>query len=155
MNIGIIVWSHTGHTHSVAEKIKEKLTVVGHSVNIERIEVAGDYNPQQRDVQFRNLPHVEPYDGIVFGAPVQAFSLSQVMNKFLKQIPSLKDKRIALYTTKHLRFNWTGGNQAINKMKKICKSKEGTICGSGIVIWSSKDREQMITDVAERISRLF
>jgi len=155
MNIGIILYSQTGNTHSVAAQIKEKLDAAGHSANIERLKVVGDFKPGQKDIQFETLPNVEQYDGIVFGAPVQAFSLSQVMTKYLKQVPSLKGKKVALYVTKHLRFNWTGGNQAINKMRRICKSKEGTICGSGIVIWGSVNREQMITGVAERISRSF
>ncbi|MDH4211641.1 MAG: flavodoxin domain-containing protein [candidate division WOR-3 bacterium] len=155
MNIGIILWSQTGNTYSVAEKIKEKLDAAGHSVNIERIKIAGEFKPGKKDIQFETLPDVAQYDRIVFGAPVQAFSLSQVMTRYLKQLPSLKNKKVALYLTKQLRFNWTGGNQAINKMKKFCTSKDGTICGSGIVIWSSPNREQMIAEVAERISKLF
>jgi flavodoxin len=155
VNIGIIIWSQTGNTYSVAEKISEKLTSVGHSVNIDRLSIVGEFKPGQKDIQFVTLPDVQKYDGIVFGAPVQAFSLVQVMKKYLGQIPSLKDKKVALYVTKQLRFNWTGGNQAINKMKKFCKSKDGTICGSGIIVWSSPNRQQMIDDVVERFSRLF
>jgi flavodoxin len=155
VNIGIIVYSQTGNTHSVAEKIKEKLTTAQHTAEIERIKVVGDVKPRQKDIQFETIPSVEQYDGIVFGAPVHAFSLAQVMSKYLDQIPSLAGKKIALFATKQLRFNWTGGNQAIKKMKKLCKSKEGTICGTGIVVWSSKDREQMINEVAEKISKSF
>ena len=155
MNIGIILWSQTGNTYSVAEKIKERLTSAGHSVNIDRLRIVGEFKPGQKDIQFETLPDIKKYDGIVFGAPVQAFSLAQVMKKYLSQIQSLKDKKVALYVTKQLRFNWTGGNQAINKMKKTCRKKDGTICGSGIVVWSSPNRQQMIDDVAEKFSKLF
>jgi hypothetical protein len=91
----------------------------------------------------------------VFGAPVQAFSLSPAMKSYLTQMTSLKNKKVVCFITKQLPFYWTGGNQAINKMKKICESKEGTICGSGMVIWSGKHREKKITDVVEKLSRLF
>lgn len=155
MNIGIILWSQTGNTYSVAEKIKERLTSAGHSVNIDRLRIVGEFKPGQKDIQFETLPDIKKYDGIVFGAPVQAFSLAQVMKKYLSQIQSLKDKKVALYVTKQLRFNWTGGNQAINKMKRTCRKKDGTICGSGIVVWSSPNRQQMIDDVAEKFSKLF
>lgn len=155
MNIGIILWSQTGNTHSVAEKIKEKLASAGHSVNIDRLRIVGEFKPGQKDIQFETLPDVKKYDGVVFGAPVQAFSLAQVMKKYLSQIQSLKDKKVALYVTKQMRFNWTGGNQAINKMKKTCRKKGGTFCGSGIVVWSSPNRQQMIDDVAEKFSKLF
>lgn len=155
MNIGIILWSKTGNTHSVAGKIKEKLEAAGHLVSIERLKTVGEFKPGQKDVQFETLPDVGTYDGLVFGAPVHAFALAQPMKNYLEQLPSLTGKKIALFTTKQLRFNWTGGTQAISKMKRICKSKEGEICGSGIVVWSSADREQIINDVADKISKFF
>jgi len=39
MKIGIIVYSQTGNTLSVAEKLKEKLAVAGHSAEIEQVMV--------------------------------------------------------------------------------------------------------------------
>jgi len=124
-------------------------------VNVEKIKVIGEFKPRQKEIKFEKLPAIEQYDGIVFGSPVHAFSLAQPMSRYLRQIQSLSDKKIALFATKQLRFNWTGGNQAIKKMKKICKSKDGVICGSGIVVWSSKDRERMINEVADKISKSF
>lgn len=155
MNIGVIYFSQTGNTHSVAVKLKEKLQAEGHSVNLERLNVVGDFKPGQKDLRFETLPDVEQYDGIVFAAPVQAFSLCGAMKKYLEQIPSLKDKKVALYVTKQLRFNWTGGNQAINKMKKMCRVKEADIGETGIIVWSSNEREQMINDVVAKISQFF
>ena len=38
MNVGIIVYSKTGNTLSVAEKLQEAIRSAGHTVNIERIE---------------------------------------------------------------------------------------------------------------------
>ncbi|MDF2592532.1 MAG: hypothetical protein K0S75_1998, partial [Clostridia bacterium] len=37
MKIGIIVYSHTGNTFSVAQRLEEKLTAEGHSVKIEKV----------------------------------------------------------------------------------------------------------------------
>jgi hypothetical protein len=42
MNIGIIVHSETGNTHSVATTLKEKLAAAGHTVSIERLKVVGE-----------------------------------------------------------------------------------------------------------------
>ncbi|MGB6370500.1 MAG: flavodoxin domain-containing protein [Atribacterota bacterium] len=155
MNIGIIIYSQTGNTNSVALKLKEKLSAAGHSVGIERIEISGELGPGATNFQLKTRPDVDTYDALVFGAPVQAFSLSPAMKSYLTQIASLKGKKAACFITKYLPFHWTGGNQAINKMKKICESKDGTVCGSGIVIWSSAHREKKITDVVEKLSRLF
>lgn len=155
MNIGIIIYSQTGNTNSVALKLKEKLSTAGHSVDIERVEVSGELGPGVTNFQLKTKPDVDKYDALVFGAPVQAFSLSPVMKRYLMQIAPLKNKKVACFVTKHLLFYWTGGNQAVNKMKKICESKDGAVCGSGIVIWMSKRREKKITDVVEKLSRLF
>jgi flavodoxin len=155
VNIGVIYFSQTGNTHSVALKLKEKLQAEGHTVGVERLNVVGDFKPRQKDIKFETLPDIGQYDGIVFAAPVQAFSLCSAMIEYLKQVPSLKDKKVALYVTKQLRFNWTGGNQAIGKMKKICQAKEADIGETGIIVWSSNEREQMINDVIAKISQYF
>ncbi len=155
MNIGIIIYSQTGNTNSVALKLKDKLFTAGHSVGIERIEISGESGPRATNFQLKTKPDVDKYDALVFGAPVQAFSLTPVMKSYLTQIPSLKGKKIACFVTKQLPFYWTGGNQALNKMKRICESKEGTVCGLGMVIWSSAHRDQKITDAIDRLSRLF
>ncbi len=48
MKIGIIVYSQTGNTFSVAEKLKAKLTAAGHNVNIERLTtVGGEDGPEE------------------------------------------------------------------------------------------------------------
>jgi flavodoxin len=75
MNIGMIVYSQTGNTLSVATKLKEKLSAAGHSVNFERLKVVGEVKPGTKDVQFETLPNAGQYDALVFGAPVEAFSL--------------------------------------------------------------------------------
>jgi flavodoxin len=155
MNIGIIVYSQTGNTHSVALKLQEKLTAAGHSANIERVEVSGEARPGTKDFQLTTKPAVDPYDALVFGSPVHGFSLSPAIKRYLEQIAPLQGKKVACLVTKQLPFYWTGGNRTINQMKKLCTAKDGTVCGSGIVIWSSARREQMITDVVEKLCSLF
>ncbi len=155
MNIGIIFYSQTGNTYSVALELKEKLSTAGHSVNIERVIPAGDAQPGAKNLQFESRLEVDTYDALVFGAPVEAFSLSPVMKSYLTQVASLKGKKVACFVTKALPFYWTGGSRATAQMKKICESKDATVCGTGIVIWMGKRREKKIADVVEKLSRLF
>ena len=155
MNIGMIIYSQTGNTYSVAMKLKEKLSAAGHSVNIERVEVSGEVRPGVTSFQLKTRPEVDTYDALVFGAPVQAFSLSPVMTSYLKQIASLQNKKVACLVTEFLPYPWMGGNQAIRQMRKICESKGATVCGSGIVNWSRARREEQIIEVVDRLSRLF
>jgi flavodoxin len=154
MKIGIIVYSQTGNTFSVARKLKEKMAAAGHAVNVERLTtVGGETDPGKAKIE--KLPDLGGYDALVFAAPVQAFSLSRVMAAYMKQLPSLGGKKVACFVTKGMPFAWTGGNRAISQLKKSCESHGGTVVGTGIVYWSNKDRDNQINDVIEKLSRLF
>ena len=154
MNIGMIVYSQTGNTHSVALKLQEKLSAAGHTVTLERIEVSGEVQPG-KPVQFKTLPDAAKYDALVFGSPVQAFSLCQAMVDYLKQVASLQGKKVAFLVTQAFPYPWLGGNRAIRQMKRLCESQGATVCGSGIVNWMKKRREQQIVEVVDRLSSLF
>jgi len=155
MKIGIILYSQTGNTYSVSLKLKEKLITAGHFVDIERLKVVGEMQPGTKDIKFEKLPDAEPYDALVFGSPVQAFSLSSVMASYLTQIASLQGKKIAFLVTQFFPFPWMGGNRTVGQMKKICESKGADICGAAIVNWSNRSREKRITEVVEKLSKLF
>jgi len=155
MKIGIILYSQTGNTYSVSLKLKEKLITAGHSVDIERLKVVGEVRPGTKDVKLEMLPDTEPYDVLVFGSPVQAFSLSSVMASYLTQIVSLQGKKVALLVTQFFPFPWMGGNRTAGQMKKICESKGAVICGAEIINWSNPSREKRITEVVEKLSKLF
>ena len=155
MNIGIILYSETGNTYSVSQKLREKLVTSGHSVNIERLKVVGPIKPGMRDIKFESFPDIKPYDVLVFGSPVQAFSLSSAMNAYLSQIKSLQEKTVAFLVTQFFPFPWLGGNRTIGQMKKICESKGATICGTAVVNWSKPSREKQITEIVEKLSKSF
>ena len=157
MDIGIIVYSQGGNTLSVAEKLKDKLAASGHTVALERVEIEGEVKPGPGggDVTLKSAPAVDRHKGIVFAAPVQAFSLAAAMKGYLNRIGSMEDTKFACLVTKQLKGNWTGGNSAVRKMKKIGEEKGGTFLGSEIVIWSSGEREKMIEDAVEELAGLF
>ncbi len=154
MKIGIVVYSQTEHTYSVAENLQEKLLEAGHSVNVERITPAGEVHPGSKDITFQNQPDIQEYDALIFGSPVHAFNLAPAMKAYLEQIPSLQDKKVACYVTKGLPFHRTGGNQAISQMKKLCQSKGGKVMGTGIVVWRG-GRAKEINELVEQFGRLF
>ncbi len=45
MKIGIIIYSQTEHTYSVATKLKEKLLADGHDPEIEKVIPTGEVHP--------------------------------------------------------------------------------------------------------------
>ncbi|MFW5992265.1 MAG: flavodoxin family protein [Halanaerobiaceae bacterium] len=153
MKVGIIVYSRTGNTLSVAKRIKGKIKNEN-VVNIEQIEIKGDGGPGVKDIEFTVVPDIKDYDTVIFGSPVEAFSLNTVMKKYLEQIKSLANKQVVCYVTKALPFNWTGGNQAISYMKKVCQSKKGEIISTGVVKCNKFEREKSMNRVVNDISRM-
>lgn len=154
VKIGVIVYSQTGNTLQVAQMLQEKLKEQGNEAKIEKVEIAGETTPRAKEVNFQNVPDPSAYDALIFGAPVHAFSLAAPMKLYLEQMDSLNNKKIALFVTKGLRFNWTGGNQAIGKMKKIGENKGGKIVGTGIIVWN-QSKDAKIEELTRKFSVLF
>lgn len=154
MNIGIIVHSHTGHTLSVAGKLREKLAADGHTVTLEQVEPAGPVKPSATSAELKTRPAVDPYDALVFGSPVWGGHMSAPMTSYMEQIPSLEGKKVVCLVTRFFFRGW-GADQTIALMQKVCESKGGTVCGSGSVRWLSLNRKRQIAREVDRISELF
>ena len=151
MKTGIIVYSKTGNTLSVATKLMQKMITDGHTVQLEQITAIHDVPTGNTPIQLKDMPDIQTYDNLIFAAPVQAFSLCQVMNQYLTQLPSLQGKSISCFVTQQLPFPWLGGNHAIKQMKNICQSKGSTVRKTGIVNWSSKKKEDMISALLQEM----
>lgn len=155
MNVGIIVYSHSGNTKSVARKLHEKLVAKGHQAGIEEVVITGEATPGSKDFQLTAIPEVEGFEALIFGSPVQAFALNPAMKAYLEQLPSLAGKKVACFVTKQLPFYWTGGKQALGKINNICQAKGAEILGSEIVVWSSSNRDRAIEQCTDNLSNLF
>jgi len=155
MKIGIIVYSQTGNTLSVAERLEKKLSAAGHSVSLEQVTVAGGRKQGEREFQLDTTPDVSPYDTLIFGSAVEAFSLSPVLTAYLKKMGALQGKKVACLVTQFFPYPWMGGNRAIRQMHKLCKSKGATIAGSAVVNWAKSRREKTIAAAVDRLAGLF
>jgi flavodoxin len=154
MKIGIIVHSKTGHTYSVAVRIKEKLTSVGHTAVIEKLIPVNEVHPRAKNIQLEKNPDLSKYDALVFGAPVWAFTVSPVLKSFLLDLSSLQNKKIICFVTMGFPYSWLGGGNAISWFKKITNLKNGVICGTWIINWSNSNRENKIADIVEKSAEL-
>lgn len=154
MKVGIIIHSHTGNTLSVAEKLKDALAAKGHSATLERVSAVNEDPSAQGPVELKNIPEASSYDALIFGAPVRAFSLTPAMKAYLAQLSTLKDKKVGCFITQQFPFAWMGGNRTINQMKTACEAKGAVLFSTGVVNWSSKKREEKITDVLNKLSHI-
>jgi len=155
MNIGIIVYSQTGNTLSVAKKLEERLSAAGHSATLEQVKLVGERKRGDKDFRLETLPDTGPYDALVFGSAVEAFSLSPVLTRYLEQIESLQDKKVACLVTQLVPYPWMGGDRAIRQMRRLSEAKGATVCGSGVVNWIRPRREKTTAKAVDQLNRLF
>ncbi len=157
MKIGIIVYSQTGNTYSVVEKVKEKLVNKGHEVNIDRLEPLdqSEVHPGAKNIKYKNFPELGKYEGYIFASPVQAFSLAAGMESYLKNIESLDNKKTACVLTKGLPFNWTGGTRAMKQLRDLLETKNSNVVETGIIKWLSFNRNKKIKKIVEKMSKIF
>jgi len=155
MSIGIVVYSWTGNTLSVAESLKEKLSDAGHSVTLEKVTVVGERERGSREFELGTRPDVTGYDAVIFGAAVEAFSLSPVLKAYLEQVDSLEGKTVGCLVTQQFPYPWLGGNRAIRQMKKLVKAKGATVGGSAVAHWAASKRQSSIAAAVESLANLF
>jgi flavodoxin len=155
MNIGIVIYSWSGNTLSVGEKLQAKLQSAGHTAELLPVKVIGERKQGAREFELDTLPNLSAYDGIVFGAAVEAFSLSPVLTAYLKKVSSLDGKKVACLVTQQFPYPWMGGNRAVGQMRKLCKSKGAEIAGSAVVNWAKSRREKTTVAATEQLTGLF
>lgn len=149
MKIGLIVYSETGNTLSVAQKLEQTLKTAGHAVTLAKIEA--DRDPKTNAVTLKSTPAVDSYDAVIFASPVQGFSLAPGMKEYLTQISSLSGKKAACFVTQHLKKDWMGGSHANRQIAAACKAKGTEVLSSGIVHWSSETRDAQIGEVVRKL----
>ncbi len=148
MKVGIIVYSQSGNTLLVAQRLKKAFEEKGHTVSLEKVEASGEgANPK-----LIFAPDVSPYDLIVFASPVHAFSLAPAMKLYLSQLQDLKGKIVYSFVTQQLKKDWMGGNHAIKQMKSACREKGAEVIMDSIVHWSSNEREGQIEALTKKLS---
>lgn len=148
MNIGILVYSYTGNTLSVAQKIKEQIESRGDTAAIERITAAnGDPNSGQ-SITLKDIPDIAKYDKLVIGAPINGFMLCRAMTMYLQSNAALDNKTVNCFVTQHLKSSFFGGKKGIKQISESCLSKGATVKNTANIHWSSPEREQEIQNAA-------
>lgn len=151
MDIGIIVYSQSGHTLSVATRLRERLSALGHNVALERVETAGPEGQDAASVVLKTSPDVGRYDAVVFGCPVRGGVPAPPMRGYLERLSTLSGKKVACLVTGFFRAAW-GRNQTVETISEICESKGATICGRASVGWFNPRRGRDIARAVEELA---
>ena len=150
MNIGIIVYSKTGNTLQVAERIRASLVQAGMQADVSRFSAETQGAHDNTPIRLTNLPDPNAYDAVIFGAPVQAFSLDPAMAMYLKQIGALKKVKTLCFITQHFKKAWMGGNRAMKQLLAQLQEKGVAATVLGVVNWSSDQRQAQMDMIATK-----
>mgnify|MGYP001409533799 CR=1 FL=1 len=153
MKIGLIVYSQTGNTLGVAEKIRDAIEKEGHEAVLERVRAEGDDPNSKTPLKLTEAPNPNGYDAVVFASPVQAFNLAQVMKLYFQQIPEFETGKVCCFVTQHFSKPWLGGNNAIRQMESYCRQKGQIPSKTGVVNWTNKQRDAQIDALVASICK--
>jgi menaquinone-dependent protoporphyrinogen IX oxidase len=149
MKIGIIIYSMTGNTRAVAQRLLDTMKTKGLDASLLEIRTISD-DPDHLAVELLERPETTGFDKLVFASPVHAFSLSRVMKTYLSETEDLAGKESVLFVTHHFPFAWMGGNSALRQMKNRVQKKHGSVKQLFCVNWSSKKREDNIRQLLDQ-----
>jgi len=153
MKIGILVYSDTGNTLSVAERIKTQIEKNGGTAVIERVTAAKASSSSGEHVQLLNIPDISGYDKLVIGAPINGFMLCRAMQAYLAKHADLKGKDISCYVTQQLKSSFFGGNKGIKQIKAYCGKKGANVLNIANIHWSSAAKEEEIASAVELMAK--
>lgn len=89
MNIGIIVYSHTGHTLSVAQALRKAFVDDGHDVTLEQLETVEPLRMADTTAELKFAPAVDGYDALVLACPVHGGTPAPPMRVYLDGLATL------------------------------------------------------------------
>jgi NAD(P)H dehydrogenase (quinone) len=134
MNVAIVIYSKTGTTFNIAQKISLLLTNAKISCDIIRLETNDVLRPRLKSVSISTKVNLDSYDIVIFGTPVWAFTAAPVLPAFLKSKPDLKGKKVLNYITMGLPFNFMGGNSAQTLVDTLTAECGATVINKGGII---------------------
>lgn len=152
MNIGILVYSYTGNTLLVAERIKEQIEKEGNQADIHRITCVDGKPSGNKAMVLKDVPDVSKYDKLIIGAPINAFSLCNAMKLYFKE-SKISASQVNCFVTQQFKSAFFGGNRGIRQISKFVTEQGAKINNKAIVHWSSKERETQIINASEQMAR--
>ena len=156
MKIGIVIYSNTGNTLSVAKRVEQTLIKAGHEAEFFNIELSGkvENNAAINKSQFKSFPTASGLDAYIFASCTQAFSLNRVMSFYLNNLESV-DAPVITLSTQHFMRSWMGGNRTQKQMQEILSRKGAKILGGVHVNWKKEQgRDKRIEKAVDEVVSL-
>lgn len=152
MKIGIIVYSYTNNTLTIAKKLESSLLSKGYDTEIKSIKAENE-DPNINQYNLVNLPSVDDYDSIVFASCVRGFDCALIFKQYVETIKSLKDKKVCGFVSQYFPFDFMGGTQALRSMKRLINSKGADFLELSSIHIKSKSVDKQIESLLEQCAQ--
>ena len=150
MNIGIFVNSKTGNTLSVAEKLRERLLALGHTVALERVVASNDGEMDINKIVISNPPSTQGYDLLVFAAPVNGFRLAFAMQAYLR-LAFARRQTAGWFSSRRHSHSPGWAVTVPQRHGKLVNCQRRYISATGVVNWRSPRTRILIAKTIENI----
>ena len=151
MKVQFIIYSHTGHTKTVAESIKSELITSGHDVEMEYVQPREKLDLKAEMVELKEMPDPQGQDVVIIGSPVHGGRVSAPIRAFLSKVTTLEEIRIILLVTHFFRPGW-GAVQTLQHLRELCEIKGGKVIAEAHVKWFSLFRKREIKKTTDYLS---
>ncbi len=152
MNIGIIVYSYTNNTMSIAKRLESYLLSKGHTASIQSIK-ADNENPNSSSFRLTNQPSTQTYDAIIFGSCVRGFDCAPIFKEYIQNVNSLSNKKIAGFVSQYFPFDSMGGNQALGSMERIIHQKNAQINKLGSIHMKFRNEDKQVEQLCNNCNQ--
>jgi flavodoxin len=154
MNIGIVYYSHTGHTQRVVTALVARLKEMGKTITLVKLEPTVSFKSSEVRVPINEIPSIGIYDTLILATPVNGGRMSAPMRSLLDNMHSLAGIQVAFLITHSLPYAW-GTKQTIQILTAECEAKGAQILGEADVQWFSLPRKKRIDQTVNEMCGLF
>lgn len=152
MKVVIAVHSQSGHTALLAKQTAGVLNAAGHETDLHLLRPKEFAKPRMKNVELKDIPEVAPYDIVIVGGPVWAFTASPVTISFLSSIPNLKGKKALALVTYSLPFKGVTANRALSAIESKLDSLGADVLPGESLLWLIPPSEDKQRSVAQNIA---
>lgn len=146
MTIGIIVYSYTNNTLTIANQLKEALVNKGYLVEIESIKAYNE-DPNNTQIILSNIPNHKKYDKLIFATCVRGFDCAPVFKAYMNTIDTLDNKRCAGFVSQYFPWDGLGGTQSLKRMRDLVEMKKGVFVPLRSIHVKSKQKDKQIAEL--------
>lgn len=151
MKLGIIVYSESGHTLSVVNKIEESL--IQNHVEVKKMIL--NFTVEKGTRMLVQPPKLESCEAYIIASPIQGFQLAKPMSDYLVQNPLPKDAKIGILLTEYFKVMFLGGNYSLKQAKATIDVSSHKLVVEKVIHWSSKKREEQIKEAVRLFTEVW